>query len=139
MSPAREVLAIDIDEVAADTVTTGFSRDVPVMRDARWVLQDLAGRFEIIFATSTMDHPGSMHDRYLWLRESFPFIPTRSYVFCGSKQFVRADYLIDDNPRNLEIFPGHGILFTARHNTSETRFDRVYSWRDVHRYLAAVL
>jgi 5'-nucleotidase len=178
-SHVRKVLAVDLDEVAADTVAKrlrryeadygevlprdaiqgkqireavppersaqveaclnepGFSRDVPVMEDARWVLEDLAGRFEIIFTTSAMDHPVSLHDRYLWLQESFPFVPDRGYVFCGSKRYVKADCLIDDNPRNLEIFTGHGILFDAHHNVSERRFDRVFSWRDVHRYFAA--
>lgn len=178
-SHVRQVLAVDLDEVAADTVTKrlrryeadygevlprdairgrqireavpqerraqveaalnepGFSRDVPVMEDARRVLEDLAGRFEIIFATSAMDHPVSLHDRYLWLQESFPFVSDRGYVFCGSKRYVKADYLIDDNPRNLEIFTGRGILFDAHHNVSEDRFDRVSSWRDVHRYFAA--
>ena len=128
-SRSRAVLAVDIE---ACLYEPGFSRDAPVMRDARWVLQDLAGRFEIIFATSAPEQPTSM-------REAFPFVPARSYVLRDSTQFVKADYLIDDNPRNLEIFAGHGILFNARHNVSETRFDRVYSWRDVHRYLAAVL
>jgi 5'-nucleotidase len=178
-SEARKVLAVDVDEVTADTVAKrlrryeadygealsrdaikgrqireavpperaaqveacldepGFSRDVPVMEGARQVLQDLAGRFEIIFATSAMDHPVSLYDRYLWLQESFPFVPDRGYVFCGSKQYVLADYLIDDNPRNLERFTGHGILFDAHHNASEARFDRVTSWHDVHRYFAA--
>jgi 5'-nucleotidase len=177
----KEVLAVDLDEVAADTVAKrlrryeadygevlsrdaihgkqirhavppersaqveacldepGFSRDVPVMQDARLVLEDLAGRFEIIFATSAMDHPVSLHDRYLWLQESFPFVSDRGYVFCGSKRYVNADYLIDDNPRNLEIFTGRGILFDAHHNVSEERFDRVLSWRDVHRYFTADL
>jgi 5'-nucleotidase len=175
----RKVLAVDIDEVTADTVAKrlrryeadygekltrdaihgrqireavpperraqveacldepGFSRDVPVMDGARRVLEELAGRFEIIFATSAMDHPVSMHDRYLWLQESFPFVPDRGYVFCGSKRYVLADYLIDDNPRNLELFTGHGILFDAHHNVSEKRFDRVSSWWEVRRYFGA--
>ncbi|QCX74136.1 Putative 5'(3')-deoxyribonucleotidase [Streptomyces sp. YIM 121038] len=174
----RKVLAVDLDEVSADTVAKrlrryeadhgealsraaihgrqirdavppgrrvqveacldepGFSRDVPVMADARRVLRDLAERFEIVFATSAMDHPVSLHDRYLWLQESFPFVPDRGYVFCGSKQFVHADYLIDDNPRNLEVFPGRGLLFDAHHNVAEDRFPRLSSWRDVHRYFA---
>ncbi|QDQ09279.1 5' nucleotidase, NT5C type [Streptomyces spectabilis] len=175
----RKVLAVDLDEVSADTVAKrlrryeedygealsreaihgrqireavppersvqveacldepGFSRDVPVMEGARWVLEDLAGRFEIIFATSAMDHPVSLRDRYLWLQEAFPFVPDRGYVFCGSKQYVKADYLIDDNPRNLELFTGHGLLFDAHHNVSEDRFHRVSSWRDVHRYFTS--
>jgi 5'-nucleotidase len=84
----------------------GFSRDVPVMPYARWVLEDLSERFEIFIATSAMDHPKSLYDRYLWLQEQLPFLSDRSYVFCGSKKILKADYLIDDNPRNLEGFSG---------------------------------
>jgi 5'-nucleotidase len=135
-SRGKGVLAVGIEACLSGP---GASHSVPVMRDARWVLQDLAGRFEIIFVTPATERVPSIHDRYPSLQDAFPFVPPRSYVVRGSDHFVEADYLIDDNPRNLEIFAGHGILFTAHHNVSEDRFDRVYSWRDAHRYLAAVI
>ena len=78
-----------------------------------------------------MDHPVSLYDRYLWLQEYLPFLTDRSYVFCGSKRILKADYLIDDNPRNLEMFSGTRILFTAHHNIHETRFTRVNDWEEV--------
>ena len=180
ISAFRQVIAVDVDEVAADTVAKrlaryqadygeelarealegkqirdvvpaarsreveailnepGFSRDVAVMDDARQVIEELASRYDLIFATSAMDHPMSLHDRYLWLRERFPFVSDRQYVFCGSKRHVRADFLIDDNPRNLEIFQGTGILFDAHHNRAESRFHRVMSWRELGAYFHSV-
>ena len=170
---SRRVIAVDLDEVAADTVAKrlarykvdygedlrletlarrqirdavppdrrhqvesildepGFSRDVPVMPGAREAIEELAARYDVVFATSAMDHPASLHDRYAWLREHFPFITDRHYVFCGSKIYLRADFLIDDNPRNLEVFSGTGILFDAHHNGAEQRFRRVSSWQEV--------
>ncbi|EZU50236.1 5'(3')-deoxyribonucleotidase, partial [Pseudomonas aeruginosa] len=44
------------------------------------------------------------------------------------------DYLIDDNPRQLEIFTGTPIMFTAVHNINDDRFERVNSWKDVEQY-----
>ena len=47
------------------------------------------------------------------------------------KNIVKTDYLIDDNPRQLQIFEGEPIIFTAAHNINETRFKRVNGWKDV--------
>ena len=51
-----------------------------------------------------------------WLRENFPFIPTSQMVFCGDKNVVNADILVDDRSRHFAGFRGKGILFTAPHN-----------------------
>jgi 5'(3')-deoxyribonucleotidase len=112
----------------------GFSRDIPVMPNAQSVVRELANRFQIFIATTAMDHPNSLLDRYFWLQEHLPFLTDRSYVFCGSKSILRADYLIDDNPKNLEMFSGTGILFSAHHNIYETRFTRVDDWEAVGAY-----
>jgi 5'-nucleotidase len=138
---SRTTIAVDLDEVTADTVSKrllryradygvelsredirgkqirdavpperkkavevcldepGFSRDIPVMQDAQRVLKWLSARFDIFIATSAMDHPVSLYDRYLWLQEYLPFLTDRSYVFCGSKRILRADYLM---PRAVE-------------------------------------
>ncbi|MBV8103007.1 MAG: 5'-3'-deoxyribonucleotidase [Verrucomicrobia bacterium] len=177
---SRITIAVDLDEVTADTVSKrlvryradygvelsqeeirgkqirdavplerkeaveacldepGFSRDIPVMPDAQRVLQSLSTRFDIFVATSAMDHPVSLYDRYLWLQEYLPFLTDRSYVFCGSKRILKADFLIDDNPRNLEMFSGTGILFTAHHNIYERRFTRVNDWEEVAAYFERV-
>jgi 5'-nucleotidase len=173
---SRITIAVDLDEVTADTVSKrlrryradygvelsgedisgkqirdavppeqqqaveacldepGFSRDIPLMQDAQRVLQSLSTRFEIFIATSAMDHPVSLYDRYLWLQEYLPFLTDRSYVFCGNKRILKADFLIDDSPRNLEMFSGTRILFTAHHNIRETRFTRVNDWEEVAAY-----
>ena len=41
----------------------------------------------------------------------------RSSTLCvlWTKNIVKADYLIDDNPRQLAIFEGEPIIYTAAH------------------------
>jgi 5'-nucleotidase len=102
------------------------------------VLQGLSARFEVFIATQAMSVPNSLGPKYRWLQRHFSFIPPTHYVFCGDKSILRADYLIDDLPRNLERFQGQGILFTAPHNLTATGFVRVNDWQQVSAYFDAI-
>jgi 5'(3')-deoxyribonucleotidase len=115
-----------------------FFEDLPLMPDAQDVLKQLSARFEIFIATQAMSVPNSLGPKYRWLQRHFPFIPPTHYVFCGNKSILRADYLIDDLPRNLERFEGQGILYTAPHNLTTTGFVRVDNWPQVADYFAAL-
>jgi 5'-nucleotidase len=115
-----------------------FFEDLPLMPDAQPVLQQLSERFEIFIATQAMVVPNSLGPKYRWLQRHFPFIPPTHYVFCGNKSILRADYLIDDLPKNLERFEGQGLLYTAPHNLAATGFVRVDNWREVADYFQAV-
>lgn len=113
-----------------------FFADLDVMPDATEVLQDLAGRFEVFIATQAMSVPNSFGPKYRWLQRHFPFMPPTHYVFCGDKSILRADYLIDDMPRNLLRFQGTGLLYSAPHNATAEGFIRVANWREVAAYFA---
>jgi 5'-nucleotidase len=115
-----------------------FFEDLPLMPDAQPVLRELSERFEIFIATQAMAVPNSLGPKYRWLQRHFPFIPPTHYVFCGNKSILLADYLIDDQPKNLERFEGHGLLYTAPHNVHATGFVRVNNWRDVAAYFAVM-
>ncbi len=116
-----------------------FFEDLALMPDAQDVLRQLSARFEIFIATQAMTVPNSLGPKYRWLQRHFPFIPPTHYVFCGDKRILRADYLIDDLPRNLLRFEGQGLLYTAPHNLAATGFARVNSWREVAVYFANVM
>ena len=116
-----------------------FFEDLPLMPGAQDVLKSLAARFEIFIATSAMTVPNSLGPKYRWLQRHFSFIPPTNYVFCGNKNILLADYLIDDLPRNLANFQGHGLLYTAPHNRNVTGFTRVDDWRQVAEFFAAVI
>jgi 5'-nucleotidase len=115
-----------------------FFEDLPLIPGAREVLKDLSTRFEIFIASQAMVVPSSLGPKYRWLQRHFPFIPPTHYVFCGNKSILRADYLIDDLPRNLLRFEGQGLLFSAPHNLGATGFVRVDNWTQVAGYFAAV-
>jgi len=115
-----------------------FFEDLALMPGAQQVLERLSTRFEIFIATQAMAVPNSLGPKYRWLQRHFPFIPPSHYVFCGSKSILRADYLIDDQPRNLLRFEGQGFLYSAPHNLADTGFLRVNNWQEVAQYFATI-
>jgi 5'(3')-deoxyribonucleotidase len=116
-----------------------FFRVLRVMPDAQRVLQRLQSRFDIFIASAAMEVPTSFSAKFDWLAEHFPFIPTSHLVFCGDKSILRADFLIDDNPRQLHSFQNHrdpgtlreGILYTSPANVHIDGYRRVDNWQAV--------
>ena len=113
-----------------------FFEDLDLMPGAQAVLEQLSARFEIFIATQAMAVPNSLGSKYRWLQRHFPFIPPTQYIFCGDKSILRAEYLIDDLPKNLLRFEGQGLLYTAPHNLTATGFLRVDNWQQVADYFA---
>ena len=113
-----------------------FFRILPVMPHAQRVLERLQSRYEVFIASAAMEVPTSFAAKYDWLAEHFPFIPTSHIVFCGNKSILRADYLIDDNPRQLGLFEDNqtggpireGIIYTSPANIHITGYRRVDNW-----------
>jgi 5'(3')-deoxyribonucleotidase len=108
-----------------------FFAVLSVMPDAPRVLQALQKDYEVFIATAAMEVPTSFAAKYAWLGRHFPFIPASHIVFCGDKGILRADYLIDDNPRQLRRFSGEGILYHSHHNVNVTGYRRVHNWLEV--------
>lgn len=115
-----------------------FFADLEVLPGAQQVLRDLSGRFEVFIATQAMAVPNSLGPKFRWLQRHFPFLPPTHYVFLGDKSILRADYLIDDLPKNLLRFQGTGLLFSAPHNLTQTDFIRVNSWQEVADYFVNI-
>jgi 5'(3')-deoxyribonucleotidase len=102
-----------------------------VMPHAQRVLERLQSRYEIYIATAAMEVPSSFNAKFEWLKKYFPFIPASHIVFCGNKSILRGDYLIDDNPRQLRLFRGEGVLFSSPANANVTGFRRVHNWLEI--------
>ena len=102
-----------------------------VMPDAQRVMQALGERYDVFIATAAMEVPTSFTAKYKWLAQHFPFIPPSRIVYCGDKSIIRADFLIDDNPRQLRRFQGERILYTSHHNIHVEGFRRVKNWLEV--------
>jgi 5'(3')-deoxyribonucleotidase len=116
-----------------------FFRDLNLEdTDAVPVLRELSENYDIYIATAAMDVPGSFHAKYEWLLEHFPFLNPDHFIFCGNKKVVKADYLIDDNIRQLQSFTGEGILYLQPYNEQCTEFKRVSNWREIKELLLPV-
>ena len=110
-----------------------FFEVLEVMPDAQRVLQALQSKYEVFIATAAMEVPTSFVAKFRWLERHFPFISPSHIVFCGDKSIIKADYLIDDNPRQLRLFRGEGILFSSPANAGVSGFRRVNNWIDVEK------
>jgi len=110
-----------------------FFAVLDVMPHSQRVLRDLQKHYDIFIATAAMEVPTSFAAKYNWLAEHFPFIAPSQIVFCGDKSILKADYLIDDNPRQLLRFAVEGILYSAHHNIHVTGYRRVNDWLDIER------
>jgi 5'(3')-deoxyribonucleotidase len=102
-----------------------------VMPDSQRVMAALQKRYEVFIATAAMEVPTSFAAKFRWLERHFPFISPSHIVYCGDKSILRADYLIDDNPRQLRRFMGEGILYHSHHNVAVQGFRRVKNWLEV--------
>jgi 5'(3')-deoxyribonucleotidase len=114
-----------------------FFRVLKVMPHAQRVIRALQSDYEVFIATAAMEVPTSFIAKYQWLAEHFPFIPPSNIVYCGDKAILKADYLIDDNPRQLRRFTGEGILYSSPHNVDVTGFRRVKDWLAVEKMFLA--
>ncbi|QQE81349.1 5'-3'-deoxyribonucleotidase [Alicyclobacillus sp. SO9] len=122
------------DEILEMLNDTDFFRDLDVVEGSQDVLKELHEHYEIFIATAAMERPTSFTAKYEWLREHFPFLSDKNFVFCGNKGILHADYLIDDSVRHFKGFVGQGILYTAGHNIHEEGYVRVKNWQEVRDY-----
>ena len=127
--PEKEALP-DKTAVERYLKTPGFFRDIPVMEGAVDAIQRLQQQYDIYIVTSAFDYPHSLTEKYQWLKQYFPFIEEKYLVFCGSKDIIATDYMIDDKVSNLEGCQARGILFSAGHNVGQAYEPRVNSWKE---------
>ena len=115
----------------------GFFRTVPVMEGSIAGLKKLNVGFEVIVISMATEFPQSLTDKQLWLNDHFPFISWKQLVFCGNKNLLKADIMIDDHPKNLDHFDGKTIMFSQPHNIllRNTRHRRVNSWVEIEKLL----
>ena len=113
----------------------GFFRHLPVMKDAREVVEELYAQHEVYIVTAATEFKYSFTDKWEWLEEHMPFVHWERIVFCGNKSIVHGDYMIDDKPKNLDGFNGQGLLFTASHNSQQqVNYPRFDTWLELRDY-----
>ena len=123
------------EEFAGIPHEDGFFADLELIEGSREALLELSRNHEVYIASAAMEVPYSFDAKYDWLQKNFPFIPTSRIVFCGDKNVINADVLVDDRSRHFKQFRGTGILFTAPHNAGEGAHLRANNWGEVLRIL----
>ena len=115
----------------------GFFRSIPVMPGSQKGLKRLTDHYEVVVVSMATEFPKSLSDKQLWLNEYFPFITWRQIVFCGSKNIIQADIMIDDHLKNLDNFRGETIMYTQPHNMNipNQSHRRVNSWAEIEKLL----
>lgn len=113
--------------------STNFFRTAPLVKDSVEGLRYLNVKYNVLIVSSATEFPNCLNDKQAWLNEYFPFISWKQMIFCGSKESVCGDIMIDDHPKNLSFFEGRKILFTQPHNMyiQNACFERVFDWQEV--------
>ncbi len=112
-----------------------FFENVPVMKGAVSVVERLWSIYDVYIVSSAIQYPFSLEAKVNWMVKHFPFFNLDRLVLCGDKRIVKGDIMIDDNDFNLLPFQGRKILFNSLHNSQDTRFERVRSWKEIEALL----
>jgi 5'-nucleotidase len=132
--PEAEVFANERKYVT----TPGFFRNAPVMDNSQRILEQLNLHYKLFIVSAAMEFPNSLSEKQAWLNEHFPFITWQQMVFCGSKEIIKTDIMIDDHFKNLDYFTGEtSLLFTQPHNqlADTGRHKRIHSWLEIEQLL----
>jgi 5'(3')-deoxyribonucleotidase len=115
----------------------GFFRSVPVMSGSQQGLKRLNEHFDVVVVSMATEFPNCLTDKQIWLIKHYPFISWKQMVFCGCKDIIQADIMIDDHLKNLDNFNGETIMFTQPHNINltDSRHRRVDSWAEIEKLL----
>ena len=111
-----------------------FFRTALVIKDSQEIMARLNDKYDVYIVSAATEFPISLTEKQAWLNEYFPFITWQQMVFCGSKEIVRADIMIDDHFKNLDFFTGHtSLLYTQPHNAhaGNGRHKRVDNWQEI--------
>lgn len=117
--------------VAGFPFRENFFRTMTVHDHCQEVMEKLNRKYEVFIVSAAMEFPQSLPEKLLWLKEHFPFLSWKQFVFCGSKTVVHGDYMIDDLVHNLEHFRGEKFIFSAPHNLHLNHYPRLNNWKEV--------
>jgi len=111
----------------------GFFRTVPLIKDSIAGLNYLNDKYKVLIVSSATEFPDSLGEKQAWLNEHFPFISWQQMIFCGSKESICGDIMIDDHAKNLNFFEGRRILFTQPQNIylEDHSYERVNNWKEI--------
>ena len=119
-----------------------------LLPDAVKVINSLCEKYEVYICTDfvfrddedkSADH---LRNKFKYLKENFPNISARNYIFISNKNLVYCDIRIDDKVDNLYGDGETKILFTAYHNKyikkeelEKLGIQRANNWKEIKKIL----
>ena len=118
--------------------TQGFFRHAAVIKGSVEAIEKLNQTHDLFIVSAATKFPNSMAEKQEWLLEHFPFITWEQIVFCGTKEIIKGDIMIDNHFKNLDKFYGQTILFSQPHNLNriENGHSRVTNWKEIIKLLS---
>ena len=131
---------IPTNEIYKPLTKKKFWKDIEPINYAQFYLESMAAEgYQIYVCTSTNWKNVKYKVKYV-LKKYFDFIPWENVIITAKKQFIKADYLIDDGVHNLFGGDYTKLLFTKPHNlsfhTEGTDVVRVNGWREIYNYIS---
>jgi len=117
--------------------SSGFFRTAPTIPDSIEGLKYLNDKYDVLIVSSATEFPESLKEKLEWLNENYSFIDWQQMIFCGKKDSIKGEIMIDDHPKNLDFFEGRKILFSQPHNwyMSKDDYTRVDNWKQIREIL----
>lgn len=124
-------------QLEAEMATPGFCRHLALLPGAKEAIQEIQKYAEVYVVTSPFHSPTWAYDRVLWLQQYLQ-ISMPTIVLTPAKYLVHGDFLLDDNPHNIEAWQaahpeGQGLLWSIPNTEQLRQYDhfRVRSWDTV--------
>jgi 5'(3')-deoxyribonucleotidase len=118
-----------------DYVNFNMLSQLKPLKDSQRVFKQLQDEnFDLYVITASQ--PKWVPYKSEWLKKYFPFFDQDKLVITGRKSIVNCDLLLDDQPRNLELFPNDVICMDYAWNRDMKRDClRAKDWNDVYRII----
>lgn len=105
---------------------------------AEYVKKLIDDGFKVYLCTST-DYRNVKPKYEAVIARYFPFIGWKKVIVAHEKQMIKADFMVDDGPHNLEGGDYVKILMSAPHNqkynAEENGMYRVNNWEDIYKLI----
>jgi 5'(3')-deoxyribonucleotidase len=127
-------LCVPINTEIYSFFKTPFYEETLPMKDSIHVLSRLHSQGDsVIIVTKSFQPKGVLP----WVEKHLKDVVDDVIILKSTvkKNTIGGDFLFDDKPENLIGGSWEPYLYTQPHNTTETRFPRVRSWREIARVL----
>ena len=133
-----------LDEYYKFIFTQDMYKDIPIKEGVQEVLPKLNKKYDLLLCTDFLipnyewQADKEFISKFNMLREKFPYLNPKQFIFMRRKPLLNGDIMIDDKITNFGKNIGKKLLFTAYHNKgidnnelSKQKITRINSWFEI--------